>query len=89
MLFCGIVAAHYVRPNLSEHDRGRVGSFFKLLSTLAETYVFLLVGESLFLDQQSLSWSVLPFLVRLACLAPPPAGQDGRVPDCTCASASA
>lgn len=64
MLFCGIVSALYVRPNMSPRGQDQVGSFFKLLSTLAETSVFLFVGASVFLDQQALSWDLLPFVVR-------------------------
>jgi NhaP-type Na+/H+ or K+/H+ antiporter len=64
VLFCGITAAHYVRPNMTPRGCDRVGSLFKLLAALAETSVFLFIGSSLFLDQQELgTWGLLPFLV--------------------------
>lgn len=65
VLFCGLTAAHYVRPNMSSRGQDRVGAFLKLSSTLAETSVFLFIGASLFLDQQELGGGrLLPFLVR-------------------------
>lgn len=59
------VMAHYTRPSLSRTARDRTTSFVKTLATLAETFVFIYIGLSLFLEQQAwdrgLTWA---FLVR-------------------------
>lgn len=47
------VMAHYTKPNLSKAARDRTGAFFKVLSTLAESFVFLYIGASLFISQQA------------------------------------
>lgn len=62
---CCQVMAHYTRPSLSRVARDRTTSFVKTLATLAETFVFIYIGLSLFLEQQAwdrgLTWA---FLVR-------------------------
>ncbi len=55
--------AHYTRPNLSRTARDRTTSFVKMLATLAETFVFIYIGVSLFLEDQAwdrgLTWAFL------------------------------
>ncbi|KAI3426063.1 hypothetical protein D9Q98_008031 [Chlorella vulgaris] len=46
-LFCGMGMAKYVKPNLAPSSRDRVSALFKLLSTLAEVFVFVYIGASL------------------------------------------
>jgi len=68
ILFCGIVMAHYVRPNLSAATRRDSRAIFKTLATLAETFVFLYMGVGLFLEKQA--WSTVPFALAalVGCL---------------------
>ena len=40
------VSAHYVRPNISRNARDRTAAFFKVLSMLAEIFVFIYIGMS-------------------------------------------
>jgi sodium/hydrogen exchanger 8 len=65
ILFCGVVMAHYARPNLSTAARRDSAMIFKTLATLAETFVFLYMGVSLFLEDQA--WSTVPFAVAALC----------------------
>jgi sodium/hydrogen exchanger 8 len=44
--------AHYCKPIMAKVARERTGAFFKVLATLAETFVFLYIGSSLFMQQQ-------------------------------------
>ena len=44
-LCCSQVSAHYVRPNISRNARDRTAAFFKVLSVLAEIFVFSYIGE--------------------------------------------
>ncbi|KAL4451761.1 hypothetical protein ABPG75_007423 [Micractinium tetrahymenae] len=83
ILFCGLTAAHYVRPNMTQRGQDRVGSSFKLLASLAETSVFLFIGASLFLDPQGLDFSaatLLPFL--LVCFVAMAASRAANVWPC-------
>lgn len=41
------VSAHYVRPNISRNARDRTSAFFKVLSVLAEIFVFIYIGTSI------------------------------------------
>ena len=68
ILFCGIAMAHYARPNLSSAARRDSAVIFKTLAVLAETFVFLYMGVSLFLEDQA--WSTVPFAVAalVSCL---------------------
>ena len=65
ILFCGVVMAHYARPNLSTAARRDSAMIFKTLATLAETFVFLYMGVSLFLEDQA--WTTVPFAVAALC----------------------
>lgn len=71
ILFCGMVMAHFTRPNLSKVSRDRTAAFTKMLATLSETFVFIYIGASLFLEDQAwdkgLTWAFLGVsLVSLA-----------------------
>lgn len=48
ILFCGITMAHYTRKNLSVEAKHLSIHFWEILATLAETYVFLYLGLSIF-----------------------------------------
>ncbi|EFN58404.1 hypothetical protein CHLNCDRAFT_140336 [Chlorella variabilis] len=62
-LFCGIFMAAYAKPNMMPNSRDRVSSFFKLLSTLAEVFVFVYIGASVFMSGQGFdNRQLLPFL---------------------------
>ena len=61
ILFCGIVMAHYTEPNLSAESQREAARRWKVLATLAETFVFVYVGVAMFLESQA--WSTIPFAV--------------------------
>jgi sodium/hydrogen exchanger 8 len=44
--------AKYTRPNLSEHAALHTGGFFRILASMAETFVFIYIGTSLCLERQ-------------------------------------
>ncbi|GAB4824196.1 hypothetical protein N2152v2_011242 [Parachlorella kessleri] len=48
----GVVMGAYTRPNMTKTSRDRTGAFFRILATLSETFVFLYIGASLFIQQQ-------------------------------------
>lgn len=68
ILFCGIVMAHYTKPNLSAESQRDAPRIWKVLATLAETFVFVYVGVAMFLESQA--WSTIPFAViaLIGCL---------------------
>lgn len=68
ILFCGIVMAHYTKPNLSAESQRDAPRIWKVLATLAETFVFVYVGVAMFLESQA--WSTIPFAVTalIGCL---------------------
>lgn len=58
--------AHYTKPNLSRVARRRIGGFFKITSTLSETFVFFYIGTSLITNEPDRVYrKVLPFMVSL------------------------
>ena len=63
VLFCGMIMASYTRPNLSLHGDQITVGFFKTLATMAETFVFIYIGASLFLEKEAwgagFSWDFL------------------------------
>ena len=61
ILFCGIVMAHYTLPNLSADSQRNTQIIFKVLATLAETFVFIYMGVAMFLESQA--WATIPFAV--------------------------
>lgn len=70
-MFCGMVMAKYVRPNLSRSTDDRVGAFFRVIASLAEIFVFVYIGCALFTEEQAwdraTTWAFIFFsLVALA-----------------------
>eukprot|EP01025_Chloroclados_australasicus_P065997 TRINITY_DN9019_c0_g1_i8.p1 TRINITY_DN9019_c0_g1~~TRINITY_DN9019_c0_g1_i8.p1 ORF type:complete len:494 (-),score=32.00 TRINITY_DN9019_c0_g1_i8:447-1733(-) len=63
ILFCGIVMSKYVKPNLQESECYKVEGLFKIVATLSETFVFIYIGTSLFLEKQAwdqgLTWGFI------------------------------
>ncbi|KAJ6863871.1 sodium proton exchanger family protein [Populus alba x Populus x berolinensis] len=55
ILFTGIVMKHYTYSNLSENSQRFVSAFFHLISSLAETFVFIYMGFDIAMEQHS--WS--------------------------------
>lgn len=60
ILFCGIVMKHYTFSNLSENSQTLTAGFFELISSLAETFVFIYMGLDIATEQQS--WSHVGFI---------------------------
>ncbi|KAJ4758699.1 Sodium/hydrogen exchanger [Rhynchospora pubera] len=60
ILFTGIVMKRYTVPNLSESSQQFVTAFFHLLSSLAETFVFIYMGFDISLERHS--WSHVGFI---------------------------
>eukprot|EP01023_Acetabularia_acetabulum_P066935 TRINITY_DN9122_c0_g1_i3.p1 TRINITY_DN9122_c0_g1~~TRINITY_DN9122_c0_g1_i3.p1 ORF type:complete len:593 (+),score=93.24 TRINITY_DN9122_c0_g1_i3:148-1926(+) len=63
ILFNGIIMAKYGRRNLSEETAEYLPKLLKVLAYLSETFVFVYIGITLFLDDQSwdngLTWAFL------------------------------
>ncbi|KAL8461777.1 hypothetical protein ACS0TY_033030 [Phlomoides rotata] len=60
ILFTGIVMKHYSFSNLSENSQKFVSAFFHLISSLAETFVFIYMGFDIAMEQHS--WSHIGFI---------------------------
>ncbi|KAF5742807.1 Na+/H+ antiporter 6 isoform 2 [Tripterygium wilfordii] len=60
ILFTGMVMKHYSFSNLSENSQQFVAGFFHLLSSLAETFVFIYMGFDIAMEQHS--WSHVGFI---------------------------
>ncbi|KAJ4975272.1 hypothetical protein NE237_000378 [Protea cynaroides] len=60
ILFTGIVMKHYSFSNLSENSQRFVAAFFHLISSLAETFVFIYMGFDIAMEQHS--WSHVGFI---------------------------
>lgn len=60
ILFCGVVMKHYMFPNLSGNAQAFTAAFFQLISSLAETFVFIYMGLDIALEEQS--WSHVGFI---------------------------
>ncbi|KAK6941182.1 Cation/H+ exchanger [Dillenia turbinata] len=60
ILFTGIVMKHYTFSNLSERSQQFVSAFFHLISSLAETFVFIYMGFDIAMEQHS--WSHVGFI---------------------------
>ncbi|XP_071679308.1 sodium/hydrogen exchanger 6 isoform X2 [Lolium perenne] len=60
ILFTGIVMKRYTSPNLSEDSQRFTASLFHLLSSLAETFVFIYMGFDIAMERQS--WSHIGFI---------------------------
>lgn len=61
ILFTGIVMKHYTHTNLSENSQRFVTAFFHLISSLAETFVFIYMGFDIAMERHS--WSHIGFIV--------------------------
>ncbi len=74
MHFASQVSSHYVRPNISRNARDRTAAFFKVLSMLAEIFVFIYIGTSISIETDAWrhwrTWSVLVSAVNLRRSAP-------------------
>ncbi|CAA0343129.1 unnamed protein product [Arabidopsis thaliana] len=60
ILFTGIVMKHYTYSNLSANSQRFVSAFFHLISSLAETFVFIYMGFDIAMEKHS--WSHLGFI---------------------------
>ncbi|GAB2275270.1 Sodium/hydrogen exchanger 6 [Dionaea muscipula] len=60
ILFTGIVMKHYSYSNLSERSQQFVSAFFHLISSLAETFIFIYMGLDIVMEQHS--WSHVGFI---------------------------
>ncbi|GAV70272.1 LOW QUALITY PROTEIN: Na_H_Exchanger domain-containing protein [Cephalotus follicularis] len=60
ILFTGMVMKHYTFSNLSEKSQRFVSAFFHLISSLAETFVFIYMGLNIAMEQHS--WSHVGFI---------------------------
>ncbi|XP_076923468.1 sodium/hydrogen exchanger 6-like [Bidens hawaiensis] len=60
ILFTGMVMKHYSFSNLSENSQKFVSAFFHLISSLAETFVFIYMGFDIAMEQHS--WSHIGFI---------------------------
>ncbi|XP_022892308.1 sodium/hydrogen exchanger 6-like [Olea europaea var. sylvestris] len=60
ILFTGIVMKHYSYSNLSDNSQKFVSAFFHLISSLAETFVFIYMGFDIAMEQHS--WSHVGFI---------------------------
>ncbi|CAM8890598.1 unnamed protein product [Rhodiola kirilowii] len=60
ILFTGIVMKQYTFSNLSENSQRFVSAFFHLISSLAETFVFIYMGFDIAMEQHS--WSHVGFI---------------------------
>ncbi|KAJ1427093.1 Cation/H+ exchanger [Sesbania bispinosa] len=60
ILFTGMVMKHYAYSNLSQNSQRFVSAFFELISSLAETFVFIYMGFDIALEKHS--WSHVGFI---------------------------
>ncbi|XWS12981.1 hypothetical protein CRYUN_Cryun37aG0136300 [Craigia yunnanensis] len=60
ILFTGIVMKHYTYSNLSENSQQFVSAFFHLISSLAETFIFIYMGFDIAMEKHS--WSHVGFI---------------------------
>ncbi|RID56482.1 hypothetical protein BRARA_G03678 [Brassica rapa] len=60
ILFTGIVMKHYTYSNLSTNSQRFVSAFFHLISSLAETFVFIYMGFDIAMEKHS--WSHVGFI---------------------------
>ncbi|KAJ8759661.1 hypothetical protein K2173_009745 [Erythroxylum novogranatense] len=60
ILFTGMVMKHYTYSNLSENSQRFVSAFFNLISSLAETFVFIYMGFDIAMEKHS--WSHVGFI---------------------------
>lgn len=82
------VSAHYVRPNISRNARDRTSAFFKVLSVLAEIFVFIYIGTSISMNTEAWrdpkTWTMLVSWVSRNRVTQ----HQSAEPESTCARAS-
>uniref|UniRef100_A0A1D1ZD96 Sodium/hydrogen exchanger n=1 Tax=Anthurium amnicola TaxID=1678845 RepID=A0A1D1ZD96_9ARAE len=61
ILFTGMVMKHYTFTNLSENSQRFAAAFFHLISSLAETFVFIYMGFDIAMEDHS--WSHVGFIL--------------------------
>ncbi|KAG6416394.1 hypothetical protein SASPL_123824 [Salvia splendens] len=68
ILFTGIVMKHYTFSNLSDKSQKFVAAFFHLISSLAETFIFIYMGFDIAMEQHSWAANVFScaYLVNMA-----------------------
>ncbi|GAQ86855.1 Na+/H+ antiporter [Klebsormidium nitens] len=69
ILFNGVLMKHYALPNLSDKAQENVTQFFRLIATLAETFVFIYMGVAIFNTEQSWTHVSFTFFAIIAILA--------------------
>lgn len=68
LLFCGITMKHYAEPNFSKQTRHNMEALFQTMAVLAENFVFIYLGVSLFTQTTGKYQSSLIFLTFLFLL---------------------
>ena len=53
ILFTGATMAHYTSKNLGNEASTQLRSFFRVVTSLAETFIFIYIGEEMFLANQT------------------------------------
>lgn len=53
ILFTGVTMAHYTTKNLGNEASKYLKSFFRVVASLAETFIFIYIGEEMFLANQT------------------------------------
>jgi len=66
ILFCGIAMSHYTYDNLSHDAQDTSRKFFKIIASLAESFVFIYLGLAMFTFPQT--WKLMLFLL-VSCFA--------------------
>ncbi|EEF41217.1 sodium/hydrogen exchanger 5, 6, putative, partial [Ricinus communis] len=70
ILFIGIVMKHYSYSNFSENSQRFVSAFFHLISSLAETFVFIYMGFDIAIEQHSWAANVFSCAYLLNLVQP-------------------
>ena len=81
-----------MRPNISRNARDRTAAFFKVLSVLAEIFVFIYIGTSISIETDAWrhwrTWSVLVSASSLCSRCPPTLWSLAWVMTCPLSSAT-
>lgn len=68
ILFCGIIMSHYTKWNLSDDSRHIVEAFFEIVAYIAETFIFIYIGTTVFLSEhryKDIPFTLLTLIVVL------------------------
>ncbi|UJR38360.1 hypothetical protein I4U23_031030 [Adineta vaga] len=68
VLFCGIFQAHYTFNNLSEESKQRTRDLFELFNFLAENFIFIYIGITLF-TFPSQKWDIRFIIISIMAIA--------------------